>query len=187
MAGNKLRFEVFKRDLFKCQYCGRTPPDVVLELDHINPKSKGGKGNIDNYITACFECNRGKRDNLLTDIPNTLAEKIPVLKEKSQQLKEYNKLVKDIEKQEMDSCDIVISYYKETFPNYSPTINFTRNTMKKFLRQLPIEDVIEAMQIACSKCKGTNEYWDSFDTLKYFCGVCWNKIKSNSNAKQGEE
>ena len=30
----KARFEVFKRDSFTCQYCGRTAPDVVLHLDH---------------------------------------------------------------------------------------------------------------------------------------------------------
>lgn len=37
-----LRFEVFKRDLFTCQYCGKRAPDVVLEVDHIKPVSKGG-------------------------------------------------------------------------------------------------------------------------------------------------
>lgn len=39
----KLRFEVFKRDKFTCQYCGRKAPDVVLQIDHISPVSKGGK------------------------------------------------------------------------------------------------------------------------------------------------
>ena len=32
-----VRFEVFKRDSFKCQYCGKSAPDVVLEVDHIIP------------------------------------------------------------------------------------------------------------------------------------------------------
>ena len=39
----KLRFEVFKRDGFQCAYCGKTPPEVSLEVDHIQPKSKKGK------------------------------------------------------------------------------------------------------------------------------------------------
>ena len=34
--GKKMRFEVFKRDKFTCQYCGRKAPDVILEVDHIN-------------------------------------------------------------------------------------------------------------------------------------------------------
>ena len=32
----KMRFDVFKRDGFQCQYCGSTPPSVVLEVDHIH-------------------------------------------------------------------------------------------------------------------------------------------------------
>jgi len=36
----KLRFEVYKRDKFTCQYCGRKAPDVILEIDHINPVAK---------------------------------------------------------------------------------------------------------------------------------------------------
>lgn len=56
----KLRFETMKRDNFTCQYCGRTPPDAVLEVDHREPKAKGGKDTLENLVTSCFECNRGK-------------------------------------------------------------------------------------------------------------------------------
>lgn len=38
-----IRFEVFKRDNFTCQYCGAKAPDVILEVDHINPVKLGGK------------------------------------------------------------------------------------------------------------------------------------------------
>ena len=38
----KLRFEVFKRDSFTCQYCGKSAPDVVLHIDHIKPVKEGG-------------------------------------------------------------------------------------------------------------------------------------------------
>lgn len=61
----KLRFSIFKRDSFTCQYCGRKAPDVVLQIDHIHPKSKGGLNKAENYRTACFECNIGKGDCLL--------------------------------------------------------------------------------------------------------------------------
>ena len=64
----KTRFEVFKRDGFTCQYCGRTPPTVILEVDHIDPKANGGSDNTINLITSCFDCNRGKSDVKLGDI-----------------------------------------------------------------------------------------------------------------------
>jgi 5-methylcytosine-specific restriction endonuclease McrA len=56
----KLRYEILRRDGFTCQYCGRKPPDVDLEVDHIDPVSKGGLNDPKNLITACRECNAGK-------------------------------------------------------------------------------------------------------------------------------
>ena len=69
----KTRFEVFKRDSFKCQYCGASAPVAVLVVDHIGPFSKGGADEITNYITACQSCNAGKSDRKLSD--NTTIQK----------------------------------------------------------------------------------------------------------------
>jgi len=63
----KIRFEVFKRDKFTCQYCGEKSPDVVLNCHHIEPVAKGGTDDITNLITSCFDCNNGKRDIKLDD------------------------------------------------------------------------------------------------------------------------
>ncbi len=56
----KKRYQILERDWFSCKYCGRKPPFVMLEVDHIIPKSKGGGDAVDNLLTTCFECNRGK-------------------------------------------------------------------------------------------------------------------------------
>ena len=56
----RVRFEVFKRDNFTCQYCGKSAPQVILEIDHITPVSKGGTNDVTNLVTSCKECNRGK-------------------------------------------------------------------------------------------------------------------------------
>ena len=63
----KIRFEVFKRDNFTCRYCGKSAPDVVLEVDHIIPVSKGGTDDICNLATSCLDCNRGKGAKKLSD------------------------------------------------------------------------------------------------------------------------
>lgn len=64
----KQRFEVFKRDGFTCQYCGRRPPDVVLVVDHINPVANGGDNDFLNLTTSCYECNAGKGKTQLADV-----------------------------------------------------------------------------------------------------------------------
>lgn len=60
----RIRYKVLLRDSFTCQYCGRKPPDVVLHVDHIIPRSKGGSNSIENLSTACADCNLGKGDIL---------------------------------------------------------------------------------------------------------------------------
>jgi hypothetical protein len=51
------RDNVFKRDGFKCQYCGT---EKELTLDHLVPKAKGGKTSWNNLVTACKTCNTKK-------------------------------------------------------------------------------------------------------------------------------
>ena len=59
-----LRYDILKRDGFRCVLCGRSAREhgVDLEVDHIIPVSKGGKTEPDNLRTLCKDCNRGKRD-----------------------------------------------------------------------------------------------------------------------------
>ena len=58
---NSVRYQVMKRDHFKCVLCGRRAEDgVILEIDHIIPVSKGGTSDLSNLRTLCKECNRGK-------------------------------------------------------------------------------------------------------------------------------
>ena len=57
----KLRYEVLKRDGFRCVMCGASASDgALLEVDHIVPVSKGGETIEENLQTLCRECNRGK-------------------------------------------------------------------------------------------------------------------------------
>ncbi|MBO8142015.1 MAG: HNH endonuclease [Firmicutes bacterium] len=57
-----VRWKVFARDNFTCQYCGRTPKKhgITLEIDHKIPVSKGGTNALENLVTSCSDCNRGK-------------------------------------------------------------------------------------------------------------------------------
>ena len=54
------RFRIFARDGFACRYCGAKGPHVELEVDHVQPVSRGGTDHPLNLVTACRPCNRGK-------------------------------------------------------------------------------------------------------------------------------
>lgn len=54
------RQNIYARDRYKCQYCGRQFPSEELTYDHITPKSLGGKTKWDNIVTCCIQCNRKK-------------------------------------------------------------------------------------------------------------------------------
>ena len=58
---------MFKRDSFKCQYCGAAAPEVLLHIDHIHHVAAGGGNDLANLLTACAGCNSGKSDRLLDD------------------------------------------------------------------------------------------------------------------------
>lgn len=60
-----IRFEVFRRDSFSCIYCGRSAPNVELHIDHKVPWKIVKKHQIDNLVTACKDCNLGKKDKLI--------------------------------------------------------------------------------------------------------------------------
>jgi hypothetical protein len=55
-----VRWAVMQRDNFRCMKCGRRPPEIKLQVDHVVPLSKGGPDIEDNFQTLCNECNAGK-------------------------------------------------------------------------------------------------------------------------------
>lgn len=88
-VSQKLRFEVLKRDKFACRYCGAKAPDAVLHVDHIQPRSKGGTNDLMNLVTACKDCNSGKRARLLGDLSVSVAnrEAMEKAQEQAEQLR----------------------------------------------------------------------------------------------------
>lgn len=56
------RKNIYSRDNNTCQYCGKKFPTDKLNIDHIIPKSRGGKNTWGNLACSCFKCNQKKRD-----------------------------------------------------------------------------------------------------------------------------
>ncbi len=62
-----VRYEVLKRASFRCELCGVSAEEKSLEVDHIHPKSLGGKDDLSNYQALCYTCNAAKRNTDSTD------------------------------------------------------------------------------------------------------------------------
>jgi hypothetical protein len=179
-TGKRQRFNIFKRDRFTCQYCGRTPPDVILVIDHILPVAAGGGEEETNKITACEACNQGKAAGLLTESPRSLDKQLAEQVERQEQLAEFNAYLMELRK-EQDSLARQLGVYwcDRTHPDSEKgqwTFGTSRLTsVMGFLKRLPVAEVYEAIDIAFSR-KPPRAKRDE-DTFKYFCGICWSKIK----------
>lgn len=128
----KNRFEVFKRDSFTCQYCGASAPDVLLEVDHINPVASGGTNDILNLITSCRDCNSGKGARELDDnsVIAKQKEQLDDLNERRQQLEMMITWRDSLQDADAQKVDALARY----FDNYSG--HSVNERGKAVLRQL---------------------------------------------------
>lgn len=165
------RFGVFKRDGFRCMYCGAHPPTVILHVDHIHPVAEGGTNDIDNLITACEPCNLGKGARLLSEVPVSLADRAESIREQEDQLKGYNRALEErrarLENEAWGVSDIWVAEHGAK--------DMTRDKMRSirsFLERLHASEVTDAMEKACERID------DAEASFKYFCGICWNTIRA---------
>jgi hypothetical protein len=170
----KLRFEVFKRDSFTCQYCGQSAPNVVLHIDHIHPVSKGGKNTILNLITSCLACNQGKRDTLLNDDTALVKQQkqMEAMQERANQIKMMAQWQKDILKHEDDLIDIIDSKISDLF-GYSLS-DRGRVTMRKNIKNFGIDEVLNAIDIAYDRYYYGDDNSAKMAMMKVG-GICYNR------------
>jgi len=149
----KLRFEIFKRDAFTCQYCGRSAPEIILEVDHINPVSKGGTGDILNLLTSCKDCNAGKRDRKLSDTSEVKKQlsQIKDLNERRLQLEmmlEWRSGLSDIRNQ---SVIAISKAWSENLKGCYSLNEEGKRTAHKLLKKYSLSDILEAIESATSQ------------------------------------
>ena len=146
----KLRFEVFKRDSFTCQYCGQMAPDVVLELDHINPVVNGGNNDILNLVTACMDCNRGKGKRKLTDKDEIKKqqEQLKNINANREQLKmmiEWKEQLAKFEDEQVDIIESLIAEYGNSLTEVG------RNKFKIWINKYGFNEVYETFELSLNQ------------------------------------
>lgn len=188
----KLRFEIFKRDSFKCQYCGASAPEVLLHIDHIKPVSKGGTNEILNLITSCKDCNSGKRDIPLDDnaVINKQKAQLEELQERREQLELLMQWKDGLLSIKNDTVDKMCEFWEKVAPGYQ--FNQTgKQRIKNLLNKYTYDEIVSAMEIAANqyirfdnKGNATSESWNNgFNKVS---GICYfNKnCKENDDIKQ---
>ena len=172
----KIRFEVFKRDHFTCQYCGRMAPDVVLEVDHIKPVSKGGTNDIVNLITSCKDCNSGKSNIELSDdsVIKKQQAQLQEVAERKDQLEMMLKWREELNQLDEDYIDAVDDIFTSR-TDWAMSIS-GRNKIKKLIKEFSLNEVMDATEIALDYYyKGDSESWN--EAFNKISGICYTKRK----------
>ena len=169
----KLRLEVFKRDGFRCQYCGASAPEVILVVDHIHPVAKGGKNGILNLITACEPCNAGKRarelgDHSVLEKERDQLQELSVRREQLEMMMAWKKSLFDLR---AVAVDRMADLWKKLFPGYSLNEKGCQE-LRKLAGQFAVGEIMEARQIATDRYI---EIQDGKATVAS-AGNAWNKV-----------
>jgi hypothetical protein len=147
-----LRFAVFKRDSFKCQYCGRHAPEVILHCDHVKAVAEGGTTDILNLVAACSDCNLGKGARNLSDhaVVSKQVNQLAALQEKREQLEmmlawrdELNQL-----------NDATLQNLVDRWDQFTPGLRLTdagRASIRKLMKKYGAQAVASAMKEAADQ------------------------------------
>lgn len=179
----RVRFEIFKRDNFKCQYCGRMPPQVILHIDHVVSVANGGDNSNTNLITSCQDCNLGKSDRPLTVVMPATNTELAERRERAKQLKSLNEFLVEERQAEAAAIERIGAFWFNQYKDEKDRYVFgpaREPSIRSFLRQLPEAELIEAIEIAFARKYPRNDYLEANTTWKYFCGVCWKKIRDRA-------
>lgn len=148
---NKTRFEVFKRDSFTCKFCGGSAPQVVLEVDHLQPVAVDGDNDMMNLVTSCRECNNGKGKRLISDDAVVTKQKRQ-LDERQAKLEQLNMML-DWKTGLMD-IDGAASAKLAEFWKGLTECRLTESGLAKLnciVRKFGAESIVDAMRIAADE------------------------------------
>ena len=181
----RVRFEVFKRDNFKCQYCGASAPGVLLHIDHINPVAKGGTNDILNLVTSCEGCNSGKSDKLLSDNAavtksRTQLEALQERREQLEMMMQWQQGLKDLKESAIDK---LCGYWHELASGFTITDN-GKKRLRELVRNFPLNEIFEAMDIAAEQYLQFN---DDGDVTEESWDLAYGKIGGICRIRKAQE
>lgn len=162
----RTRFSVFDRDGFTCVYCGRQPPVVVLQIEHVIPVSKGGTNDEGNLRTACVDCNLGKAAKSIGDSVPTESDRLRQAQELAETIHRAEQLLA-AQKANDEYRQLIVNRVCELLGQETcnkATVTFIRNLIDEF----GAARVDEWMQYTVTKVFGETKF------AKYMAGIARN-------------
>jgi hypothetical protein len=172
----RTRFEVFKRDGFRCAYCGITPVDAVLHVDHIVPVANGGTNDPANLTTSCQPCNGGKSAVPLDHIAlaPTSQRSAAELREQMEQVRAFLAAQQELIAAKRAVSDEVAAAWEAQI---GPMSQEMYDRIEGLLREWPFEKVLEAITIVGRRHGTRGQPFNPYDATrqaKYFHGILRN-------------
>jgi hypothetical protein len=173
----KVRFEVFKRDAFTCQYCGKAAPDVILHVDHIEPVSKGGGNDILNLITSCADCNGGKGATKLDDQAAVAKQRaqlqeLSARREQLRMMLDWRKGMKSIEDMSLEAAR---DHFAAAFEGWEISSDSAIGKLREHIRKFGVQAVMDAMDIARDRYVSTLTPESVGEAWSKVGGICHNR------------
>ena len=178
-----LRYEIMRRDNHTCRYCGGTPPEVRLTIDHVTPATLGGTDDPGNLVVACADCNAGKSSippgaPLVDDVKQEALRWAEAVRRAAEEVRKDSErllLVRDLFIVRWDEWENKLIGNK-----HYPIPGDWAVTIDRFHEAgLSQEVILECLDIAICGPAYYSEKW------RYFCGVAYKRIaKLHDMAKE---
>lgn len=170
----RLRYEILRRDNYACRYCGRSAPEVPLEVDAVVPEALGGSHKDPaNLVAACKDCNGGKT-SVPPDAPLVADVAQDAIRWANAMRAAQVEMCRDITERESIHRDFDYWWADWTYGPDDlrvPRPDDWRSSIDTFIDAgLPESALQECVRIAMSRKAAVSQKW------RYMCGVAWKKV-----------
>jgi hypothetical protein len=151
-VSKRMRFEILRRDGFRCYYCGTRGNETTngLTVDHVTPSALGGTDLPENLVAACGDCNGGKSATLLDSA--TVREASTSIAEAAEKVQLSAQAAAVIAVRLEAYSEQVSEAWRRVAPSYAPMPHDADGDINRwFTAQVPVSIVERGFSIAWSR------------------------------------
>lgn len=179
----RLRFEVLRRDNFRCTYCGATPDEAELHVDHVVPTALGGTDIPENLTTSCADCNLGKsstspNEEMVAAVDLAIAARAAADERLHDYVYDQIEAANDYENEVLNIWDTYVPQYRAGYTP-PPDLNAIHGW---FIAQVPLDLIELAVRLAV---EAGHIPWKT--KAAYAVAIVRNKMQAYSGEVSGGE